>query len=90
MGINSVYVENLIIDRVDILMENMEKDLLPGIVGQTFSYGKTLFSGFMFLIVTIIAAVLFAQDYDRILEKPKNSLSGRNDFDGGKTDPDCR
>lgn len=71
LGINSVYVENLIIDRVDILIENMEKDLLPGIVGQTFSYGKTLFSGFMFLIVTIIAAVLFAQDYDRILEKAK-------------------
>lgn len=74
LGIKSITVENLILERVNIIINDLEGDLFPKLLGQTFLYGKTIFSAFMFLLVTIIASVLLAQDYDLLVEKLQSFL----------------
>lgn len=71
LGIQSLAIENLILERAEILVHNLEVNLLPKLLGQTYFYGKAIFSTFMFLFITVIASILLAQDYDVILQKMK-------------------
>ena len=68
-GIDAVFVESMVRKRINLALSSMEKDLLPQLLGRTFLYGKTLFTAFMFILSTLIAAILFAQDYERIIKK---------------------
>ena len=69
LGLNSLTIENLIVDRVNIFIDNLKIDVVPKMLDWTVVYGKALFSGVMFLLVTLIAVVLLAKDYQMMLQK---------------------
>jgi len=69
LGISSLTVENLILERVDIFIDDLKIDVVPKMLDQTMLYGKWIFKGMMFLIVTLIAVVLLAKDYRWMLQK---------------------
>lgn len=69
LGLSSLTIENLIVDRVNIFIDNLKIDVVPKMLDWTVVYGKVLFSGVMFLLVTLIAVVLLAKDYQMILQK---------------------
>lgn len=71
LGINSLTVENLIIERVNVFIDDFKIDVVPKVLGQTVIYGRVLFQGIMFILVTLIAVILLAKDYRQILEKTK-------------------
>lgn len=71
LGISSLTVENLIIERVNLFIDELKIDVVPKVLGQTVIYGRALFSGMMFLLVTLIAVILLAKDDQLILEKAK-------------------
>lgn len=69
LGLNSLTIENLILERVNIFIDDLKIDVVPKMLDQTMLYGKVLFSVVMFVLVTIIAVVLLAKDYQMILQK---------------------
>ena len=69
LGLNSLTVENMVVDRVNIFIDDLKIDVVPKMLDQTMLYGKVLFSGVMFILATLIAVVLLAKDYQMILEK---------------------
>lgn len=71
LGISSLTIENLILERVNIFIDDLKIDVIPKILDHTVTYGKVLFNGVMFLLVTLIAVILLAKDYQWMLEKTK-------------------
>lgn len=71
LGINSLTVENLILERVDFFIDDLKIEVVPKMLNQTMVYGKWIFKGFMFFIVTLIAVVLLAKDYRIMIDKTK-------------------
>lgn len=69
LGISSLTIENLILERVDIFIDDLKIDVIPKILDQTVTYGKVVFNGIMFVLVTLIAVILLAKDYQWMLEK---------------------
>lgn len=69
LGLSSLTIENLILERVDIFIDDLKIDVVPKMLDQTMLYGKVLFSIVMFVLVTIIAVVLLAKDYRMMLQK---------------------
>lgn len=71
LGINSLTIETLILERVDIFIDNLKIDVVPKLLNHTVLYGKLLFRGVMFILVTVIAVILLAKDYEWMLIKAK-------------------
>lgn len=69
LGISSLTIENLILERVDVFIDDFKVDVVPKLLDHTFAYGKVLFHGFMFLLVTLIAVILIARDYQWIYDQ---------------------
>ena len=69
LGINSITVQNLILDRVNIFVDDLKIDIVPKVLDNTLIYGKWVLNIVMFILVTIIAVVLLAKDYHKILSK---------------------
>lgn len=69
LGLSSLTIENLILERVNIFIDDLKIDVVPKMLDQTMLYGKVLFSVVMFVLVTIIAVVLLAKDYQMMLQK---------------------
>lgn len=72
LGMNSLTIETVILERVDIFVEDLKIDVVPKLLGQTVVYGKWIFNGLMFILVTLIAVILLAKDYRKILDKTEN------------------
>lgn len=69
LGLNSLTIENLVLERMNIFINDLKIDVVPKMLDRTMLYGKFLFSGVMFLLVTLIAVVLLAKDYQLMLQK---------------------
>lgn len=69
LGLSSLTIENLILERVNIFIDDLKIDVVPKMLDRTMLYGKVLFSVVMFVLVTIIAVVLLAKDYQMMLQK---------------------
>ncbi len=68
-GISARAVESGIIEKVDILVEDFQDQILPGLLSKSWSYARSVFSLGGFIGITVIATVLLAKDYDEILDK---------------------
>lgn len=69
LGLNSLTIENVILERMNVFINDFKIDVVPKILDQTMLYGKFLFSGVMFFLVTLIAVILLAKDYQMMLKK---------------------
>ena len=63
-GINGVQVENFVLEQVDILIENMEVNILPEIMGRSVDCMKNLAGLVSFFLVMLIAVLFFLKVYD--------------------------
>lgn len=68
-GVDAVYIEEMIIEKIDILVEDFQGQMLPGMLDHSWSYARSIFSLGGFIGITVIATVLLAKDYDEILDK---------------------
>lgn len=69
LGMNADQIETLILERVDIFIEDMQVRIFPNVMNQSFSYLKIGIEAITFLVVTIIAAILLAKDFEMMNER---------------------
>ncbi|MGN1147298.1 MAG: AI-2E family transporter [Lachnospiraceae bacterium] len=69
LGIDTDGLVQVIVDQVDVLVENFQVQVLPGLLGESWVYVKQLVSIIAVLAMTMIATILLAKDYDAILSR---------------------
>lgn len=69
IGIDSIYLEETILWRIQEGVDYLQQKLLPGMLVQSLEYAKALAAFGGFLIVFLIATVLLAKDYDDIMNR---------------------
>ena len=69
IGIDSAYLEQTILSRLQDGIDYFQQQILPGVLSQSLEYAKALavFGGF--LLTFLIATVLLAKDYDEIMNR---------------------
>ncbi len=72
-GVDAREMENVILERVNIFIERLQVNILPGLVNESLSYAKYIVSIGAFLAVTAIAVILLVKDYDKIMESLKSN-----------------
>lgn len=77
LGINATAVETVVIEKINILIEDFEGQILPGILNKSWGYARSIFSLGGFIGITVVATVLLAKDYDEILDKMAESEKSR-------------
>lgn len=76
-GIDGVQIEEFVLEQVNILIENLEVNILPAVMGKSMDYAKNIAGFVSFLVVMIIAALLIVKDYDRLIQKLKEEQDFR-------------
>lgn len=69
IGIDSVYLEQTILGQIEEGIDYFQRQMLPGMLSQSFAYAKTLAAFGGFLLTFLIATVLLAKDYDDIMNR---------------------
>lgn len=69
IGIDSIYLENTILYRIQEGVDAFQTEAVPGMLWQSWIYLKAAGAIGAFLVTFIIASVLLAKDYDRIMNK---------------------
>ena len=69
IGVDAIYLEQTIMDRILEGMDYIQMEALPGMLSQSLVYVKVFAAFGGFLITFIIAAVLLAKDYDDIMNR---------------------
>lgn len=69
IGVNSEYLEELILGKIGEGFDSLRTQVLPGMLSQSIQYVKSAARVGAFLVTFIIAAVLLAKDYDDIMNR---------------------
>ena len=69
IGVDAIYLEQTIMDRILEGMDYIQMEALPGMLSQSLVYVKVFAAFGGFLVTFIIAAVLLAKDYDDIMNR---------------------
>ena len=69
MGIDNLYLEQLLLARIQDGIDYFQLQFLPGMLSQSLTYVKMFASVGGFLVTFLIAAVLLAKDYDDIMNR---------------------
>lgn len=69
LGMDARMVERDLVRQVDLLVGNLQQDFLPKLVGESVNYVKGILAVGGFIGITVIATVLLAKDYDKILDQ---------------------
>ena len=69
IGMDAIYLEQTIMDRILEGMDYIQMEALPGMLSQSLVYVKVFAAFGGFLVTFIIAAVLLAKDYDDIMNR---------------------
>lgn len=72
-GWNGQQIENFVIERMTIIMENVQVQVMPRILSSSYNCFKGIFAAFGFLAITCIAAFLLEKEYAGIVEGLKKS-----------------
>lgn len=72
-GWNGRQIENFVIERLTVIMENVQVQVVPRILSSSYSCFKGIFSAVGFLAITCIAAFLLEKEYAYIVEGLKKS-----------------
>lgn len=68
LGIRSEEIEAFVLDRITIVIDNLQVEMAPKVMGESFSRIKSLFSCVASIAVTFIATIMLAKDYEKIEE----------------------
>lgn len=69
IGVDNVYLEHTILKRIQEGIDSMQLQALPDMLSQSLTYVKLLGTIGGFLITFMIATVLLAKDYDKIMNR---------------------
>lgn len=72
-GWNGYEIENYIIDRMTVMMENLQEQVLPRLLSSSYTCFKGLFAFIAFIFITLISAILLEKDYSSFMEWLKTS-----------------
>lgn len=75
-GMDGVVIENFILEQADILIENLEVQILPTVMGRSVDCMKGLGGFIGFLAVVIIAVIFVVKDYEKLSEGIKRITAG--------------
>lgn len=56
-------IENYLVDKMTIVMENVQVEIIPQVILSSYNCFKGLFRSVTFLFITLIAAILLEKDY---------------------------
>lgn len=73
-GINAAVIEDFVLENVNIFIENLQVQVIPKLMGESFFYVKELAAAGAGIFVTVISVALLAKDYESIragLERQK-------------------
>ncbi len=74
-GFDGSYIENFILEQVNIQIENLEIEVMPKLMGGSLIYLKNMAGFFGFFVVMIISILLLIKDYDKIVNRAKSFKS---------------
>ena len=66
-GLDAGKVEQAVLERVEIFIEELRVELVPGLMKESWWYAKKLLSAAAFLGVSFIASILLCRDYDGLM-----------------------
>lgn len=66
-GMDAVYTENMVLEKIDALSKNMQSDALPRAAKQSLEYFRNLAAAGAFLGVGLISSMLLCKDYESIV-----------------------
>lgn len=75
IGMDSTYLEERLLAQLEQGVDYLQEETFPGMVSLSYAYLKKTLAAGAFLVTFLIAAVLLAKDYDRIM----NGLLERED-----------
>lgn len=68
-GVDAVKVEQVIIEKAAVFVENLQADFFPAMMRESWWYLKKVLSAAAFLGVSFIASILLCKDYDGIAKR---------------------
>ena len=76
-GLDAQGIESLIMEKVNVFIDNFQVEVVPRLMDESVSYAKNIAEVVSFLAIMIVAAVLLAKDYGRIIDhmQSKQELS---------------
>lgn len=77
LGMDARALERDLVAQVDMLAGDLQEDLLPQVLGLSMNYARGILSIGGFIGITVIATVLLAKDYDRILDQMAEKRGSR-------------
>lgn len=75
-GVDAVKVEQVVLERVEVFIENLKVDFFPKMIGESWWYLKKIISAVAFLGVSFIASILLCKDYDGMVERLQEGGEG--------------
>lgn len=72
-GWNGYEIENFFVEKMTVIMENVQVQVIPRLLSSSYTCFKGLFSVVAFLFITLIAAILMEKDYNSFIEWLKTS-----------------
>lgn len=78
LGVDGIVIENFVLEQVNVMIEKLEVNVLPAIMGKSMDCVKTLGGCAALLAITAIAVLLLTKDYDKL----SGLLNERPEFRG--------
>lgn len=72
-GWNGYEIERFFVEKMTVIMENVQVQVIPQMLSSSYACFKGLFSAVAFLFITLIAAILLEKDYTPFIDWLKNS-----------------
>lgn len=78
LGLNGAEIEQYVLERVDVFIEDLQVQVVPRIMNESFGYVKDFVGVISFVAIMIVSSILLAKDYPYIMEKlhERSELAG--------------
>lgn len=73
LGVDAMLIEEAIMERVNVFVEEMKVEVLPRLAQESLLYGKKVLSAAAVLGVTFISSLLLCKDYSAIMARLEQS-----------------
>ena len=72
-GWDGYEIENFVIEKMTVIMENVQVQVIPQVLSSSYSCFKAIFEAVAFLFISFLAAILLEKDYALFLTRLKGS-----------------
>ena len=72
-GVEATHVESWMSQQIDQILSGLQNELVPKMMNQSVSYLMTIGEALIFIVISWIAAVLLAKDFNRIRRQFQNN-----------------